>query len=338
MGAAHGPTAPVLTRLQRDIQHYSLYQALLRLMDQLQLQHPTLGPQALYRRISFSANPSLGFATRDIEQLTFEQRADGLHCHLQLNLIALSGAASPLPASYVEQALGEDAGSRSIRDLLDLFNDRLQRLLLPIWQKYRYYSRFQGGASDQLSQRLLATAGLDCDGADVGLEPRRLLPYLGLIGMRSQSAELVCAVLRYYFRYPHIELEQCLAQRIEIPPEQLCQLGQHNSTLASDCVLGNAVVDGSGRFRVHLRQLDWNDFHRFLPPGQDHAPLCALLRFVLRTPLQYDLQLQLRRDELRELRIGQRNPCHLGWTRWLGEPEGDALIRLAPNRRDTAPC
>ncbi len=337
MGAAHGPTAPVLTRLQRDIQHFSLYQALLRLLDQLQLQHPDLSHEALYRRISFSANPSLGFATRDIEQLSFEHRDDGLYCHLQLNLIALSGAASPLPASYVEQALGDDAGSRSIRDLLDLFNDRLQRLLLPIWQKYRYYSRFQGGAIDQLSQRLLATAGLDYDTPHACLQPRRLLPYLGLIGMRSQSAELVCAVLRYYFRYPHIELQQCLPQRIDIPTEQLCRLGQQSSSLSVDCVLGSSVVDGSGRFRVRLLQLDWNDFHRFLPPGQDHQPLCALLAFVLRTPLHYDLQLHLRRDELRELRLGQHNPCRLGWSSWLGQPADDVHILLTPNVRDTAP-
>jgi type VI secretion system protein ImpH len=31
------------------------------------------------------------------------------------------------------------------RDFLDLFHHRLQRLMLPIWRKYRYGARFRGG-------------------------------------------------------------------------------------------------------------------------------------------------------------------------------------------------
>ena len=37
MGAAHGPTAPVLTRIQRDIRQYSLFQGVLLVLERLQL-------------------------------------------------------------------------------------------------------------------------------------------------------------------------------------------------------------------------------------------------------------------------------------------------------------
>ncbi|MEL0168612.1 MAG: type VI secretion system baseplate subunit TssG [Pseudomonadaceae bacterium] len=329
MGSAHGPTAPVLIRLQRDIHHYSLYQAVLCLLDQLQNSHPGETPEALYGRIRFCANPALGFASRDIEQLHIETHDDGLHVTLQLNLIALSGASSPLPTHQVEQALGDDEGSSNVRALLDLFNDRLQRLLLPIWQKYRYYSRFRRGASDGLSTHLLALAGLHGATSGEALQPRRLLPCLGLISRRAQSADSVTAVLRHYFRHAGIELEQCLPRRVTIPPEQRSALGRANSTLGSELVLGQQVMDIGGRFRVHLRQLDWNDFHRFLPPGSDYRPLNELLRFLLRSALQFDLQLHLQADEIRALSLGSRNACLLGWTTWLGHPAGEPSIILS---------
>ena len=88
MGTASGSPAPVLIRLQRDIQHYSLYQALLCLLDQLQQSYPGETPEAHYRRVRFCANPGLGFAARDIEQLQIEHDEHGLYFVLQLNLIA----------------------------------------------------------------------------------------------------------------------------------------------------------------------------------------------------------------------------------------------------------
>ena len=334
MGTASGSPAPVLIRLQRDIQHYSLYQALLCLLDQLQQSYPGETPEAHYRRVRFCANPGLGFAARDIEQLQIEHNEHGLHFVLQLNLIALSGASSPLPAHQVELALGDDPGCGNVRALFDLCSNRLQRLLLPIWQKYRYYSRFRSGASDRLSGSLLALAGLH-NAPDSGpLQAHRLLPCLGLISGKAQSADSIAAVLRQYFRSPSITLEQCLPRQVSIPDEQRSALGRNNSTLGNELILGSHIMSIAGAFRVHLTQLDWNDFHRFLPPGQDHQTLHNLLAFLLRTPLQYDLRLQLQASEVRALQLGSRNTCRLGWTTWLGSPAGDPAILLCSTTKD----
>jgi type VI secretion system protein ImpH len=83
-------------------------------------------------------------------------------------------------------------------------------------------------------------------------------------------------------------------------------------------VLGERVRDRSGKFRIHITELDWERFHEFLPIGFGYQPLCALVRFTLRDPLDYDIRLVLRPEEIRELRIGEKNDCRLGWTSWLG--------------------
>jgi type VI secretion system protein ImpH len=74
--------------------------------------------------------------------------------------------------------------------------------------------------------------------------------------------------------------------------------------------------------------LDWQRFHDFLPTGEGYQPLCALVRFTLRDPLDYDIRLQLRHEEVRELRIGAHNTCRLGWTSWLGRERADGVVTL----------
>ena len=141
-------------------------------------------------------------------------------------------------------------------------------------------------------------------------------------------------MLRQYFRSPSITLEQCLPRQVSIPDEQRSALGRNNSTLGNELILGSHIMSIAGAFRVHLTQLDWNDFHRFLPPGQDHQTLHNLLAFLLRTPLQYDLRLQLQASEVRALQLGSRNTCRLGWTTWLGSPAGDPAILLCSTTKD----
>lgn len=253
-----------------------------------------------------------------------------MRARLRFNLIGLFGSGSPLPAFYGEQALGDSEDGNPTRNFLDLFHHRLQRLMLPIWRKYRYRASFKSGALDPFSAQLFALIGLG--GEDIRkakeLNWKRLLPYLGLLSLRAHSAALIEAVLRYYFKHADLVIEQCIERRVEILEEQRNRLGRANSQLGEDLVLGERVRDRSGKFRIHIRQLDWQRFHEFLPIGFGYQPLCALVRFTLRDPLDYDIRLVLRQEEIRELRIGEQNACRLGWTSWLGRERADGVVTL----------
>ena len=96
---------------------------------------------------------------------------------------------------------------------------------------------------------------------------KRLLPYLGLLSLRAHSAALIESVLRYYFKHAELVAEQCIERRVAILEEQRNRLGLFNSQLGEDAVLGERVRDRSGKFRIHIRQLDWQRFHEFLPIG-----------------------------------------------------------------------
>lgn len=327
MDAAHGSAAIAVTALSRGIREYSLYQAVRLVLERLRELHPELDEDSLYQHLEFRANPSLGFPGTDIEQLECFEEQGQWRARLQVNLPGLFGSGSPLPAFYAEQALGED---NPTRDFLDLFNARLYRLLPQIMEKYRYHARFRPGASDPFSARLFALLGLHGEPlrASAELNWKRLLPYLGLLSLRAHSAALIESVLRYYFKHAAIHIEQCLERRVSILAEQQSRLGQANSRLGSDLVLGDSVRDRSGKFRIHIRQLSWERFHEFLPNGPHYRPLLALVRFTLRDPLDYDIRLELQMGDRPQLGLGARNPCRLGWNSWLGQTRNDAVVTL----------
>ena len=330
MDTTYGPTATSLNGLSQVIREYSLFQAVLLVIERLRDAHPLLSEDDLYDHVEFQANPSLGFPGSDVDRVEFFNEHGQLRARLRFNLSGLVGASSPLPAFYGEQALGDGEDGNPTRHFLDVFHHRLQRLMLPIWKKYRYRASFQSGALDPFSAQLFALIGLG--GEDIRqakeLNWKRLLPYLGLLSLRAHSAALIEAVLRYYFKHAELTIEQCIERRVEILEEQRNRLGRANSLLGEDLVLGERVRDRSGKFRIYIRQLNWERFHEFLPIGFGYQPLCALVRFTLRDPLDYDIRLVLRQEEIRELRIGEQNACRLGWTSWLGRERADGVVTL----------
>lgn len=330
MDAPHGSAAPALSRLAGTIREYSLFQAVRLVIERLREHHPELDEETLHDQLEFQANPGLGFPGSDVERVEFFEEQGRLRARLRLNLIGLAGASSPLPAFYVEQALGDSEEGNPTRVFLDLFHHRLQRLLLPIWSRYRYHASFRKGALDSFSEQLFALIGLrgETIRQSQSLNWKRLLPYLGLLSLRAHSAALIEAVLRYYFKHPGLHIEQCVKRRVTILAQQRNRLGLGNSRLGEDLVLGEHVPDCSGKFRIHVCQLSWQRFHEFLPIGAGYRPLCALVRFTLRDPLDYDLRLQLRHDERRALRLGVASKCRLGWTSWLGHERADGLVTL----------
>lgn len=134
MDTTYGPAAPALSGLTRVIREYSLFQAVLLVIDRLREAHPHLSEDDLYDQLEFQANPSLGFPGSDVDRVEFFKEHGQMRARLRFNLIGLVGSGSPLPAFYGEQALGDSEDGNPTRNFLDLFHHRLQRLMLPIWK------------------------------------------------------------------------------------------------------------------------------------------------------------------------------------------------------------
>lgn len=323
------PHEPIWQR--ENIRKYSLYQGVLLTVSYLK-DITGESPEKLYDRIEFIANPSLGFPTCDINHIEFFAEENQVKARICVNPLGLIGANSPLPIFYSEQALGDaEQENNTTRDFLNFFNDRLQRLLLPVWKKYRYHASYIPQAADTFSTKLFALIGLGHTDlrASQDLNWKRLLPYLGLISLRAHSGALVESVLRYYFKLSEIHVEQFVKRQVVVPEDQRNQIGMLNATLGESLVIGTSVTDISGKFRIHILMLNWQRFHQLLPINQEYTQLCTLVRFILRDPFDYDIKLQLDKKEIKDFTIGSDSSCLLGWTSWLGKEAADGKILLA---------
>jgi type VI secretion system protein ImpH len=316
-------TDSLMHRLFSECKRFSFFQAV-RLLERLHPQSVPLGRQGPAEReaIRFRPNASLAFPTCDVETIELNgTEGDQLpHFLMTVNFLGLYGPASPLPTFYTEEVLSADLDESNRRHFLDLFHHRLIALLYRCWEKYRYYVLYQPGATDQFSQWMFALIGLEDSAlrAESSIQWPRLLPYLGLLGMKSHSATVLAKVVSHYFGGLPTQIEQCVERWVRLAADQRAVLGEANCALGVDSILGDSVYDRSGKFAVHIGPVDFATFWKFLPPGEYYRTVRELIVFGLTDRLAYDVEVSLLSAEIPPLELAVESPCRLGWSTWLG--------------------
>ncbi len=300
--------------------------------------------EALY----FRAHTSLAFPTADIVALaraaalspdeTSTPRADTPQTlppvHMIVNFLGLYGPSSPLPTFYTEALLTTGEEEPILRHFLDLFHHRLLSLFYRCWEKYRYYVQYQPAAEDTFSSWLFALIGVSSAERQqrTDLAWHRLLPYLGLLTMRTTSGAVVARLVAHYFRQIPVRVDECIGRWVPVALEQRLRLGEANQQLGEDTILGERFYDRSGKFRLTIGPVSWEVLQRFLPTGLYAHEIRALLYFILRDPLEFDLECQVYASEVPPLRLQDDSPCRLGWSTWLGAPREDTVSVSFPGR------
>lgn len=325
-----GKTA-VYSRLEESPGSFAFAQAVRMVRRYLACQ----GVGAPEKALRFRVNPNLSFPPGDMESLTFSGQGADTRAMLTLNLMGLHGAASPLPVHFSEHVAQHQDDADALRDFFDIFNHGFIDILYGAWCKYRYYLQYQDGATDALSRRFLGFIGMGYEQlrGKEGLNWSRLLAYMGLIAFKSDAAGSLESTLRHYFAHEAVHVVQCIRRIVRIPEDQLCRLGVANCRLEGDCLLGEHVADQTGKFRILIAGLSWQRFNAFLPDQAIFAELAMLVKMVLRSRLQFDVELRLRPEEIRPLTIGDASETRLGWSSWLGDG-GDGIVILEPGYQE----
>ncbi len=311
-----------LTQSQ-DVKTFSFYQ-LVELLIALKELNPESREWERECELIFKSDPSLSFAVSDISSLRVlndEQRIE-----LETTFIGLTGAQSPLPG-YLLDHINTEGETGVRRVFLDFFNNHLINLVFRIWRKYRYYIRFQEGASDTLSAQLFSLVGL-ADPELRGETPinwSKMLSYAGMLAGRSRSPQVVSGIIAHCFDLEDVEIRQWVARRVDIARSQQMKLGQANMTLGENTVLGQYVRECNGKFTLVMKGLSQRRFRDFLPTGKEYLPLCKLVEFVLREQMSYDLELHLAKEYNATFAIGNSHFPQLGWSTFLGDQKQQSI-------------
>ena len=310
--------APVLAQL-RDAAPELTFVEMVRLLEQTGAPARATGTTGAWAEeaMLFRAAPSLGFPGGGLAALTLDDpAAPPGRASLAVNFLGLYGPASPLPTFWTERIVQNVDGAQNLRDVLDAFNHPAIALAFRIWRHYRVHLDVSTRSDDRCSRAALAMAGIT-DAAIGDLEAWRLLPLCGLLARHTRSAATVAAVLSGYLGVP-AAVEEFVFRRVEIPADQQFRLGSPVGVLGSGTVIGERVPDVSGAIEITLGPLGSADFHGLLPTGPRRPALLALVRLLLRDPLECRLVLSLAPSSREGFVLGG---TQLGWSSWVAGPD-----------------
>ena len=339
------PDARVDRMLRDEPTAFSFFQAV-RLLTRLRTAHAPVGGWAdpSTEVVRFAASTSLGFPASEIQTLTLpDENGNGedAPARMTVNFFGLTGPQGVLPHLYTEQAAAL-ARSRdtALRDFLDLFNHRVLSLFYRAWQSHQPAVLQEEGAEDRLYDHLLDLSGLGTEGMHGRLPvlDSALAFYAGVLSLRARPADGLARLVGDYFDVP-ATVEQFVGEWRRVDARGQCTLdGDDDSGRLGFGVLGNAAWDAQARVRLRLGPLTRAQYDAFLPGGDAHEALCALVRLYAAEQVGVDAQLVLARGEVPRCVLGPPArdgpaPPKLGRGTWLasrplGRDPDETALRL----------
>ena len=184
---------------------------------------------------------------------------------------------------------------------------------------------------------MLCLLGLGTSGMAqaTGLDPISLLATAGVLASRHRTEVGLAGLIAAQFPGHDVRIEPCVERRAAVPPDQRMKLGRSGSGLGQDAYLGESVHDRSGRFRIVIGPLTEAQFRALLPGQPELLRLARLVRLYLADPLEFELVLVLRAEEVPAFRLRPRAELPLGAMSWI-QPRGDRPGRapVAARRAD----
>ena len=286
--------------------------------------------------VRFTVNPSISFPPSEIHSLDM---LDDEPARMSVNFFGLTGPLGVLPHHYtLFLAERKRARDHAATDFFDMFHHRMISFFYRAWAKNHFTIGYESPGHDHFSDHLLDLIGEGLDTVGTPEDAREALPfYVGLLGPQARGAVALEQLLEDMFDIP-VEVEQFIGGWYPLTVRDQCMLGEDDSPSAQlglGAVAGDEVWDQQTRVRLRLGPMSKEQYDDFLPTGSAHAKLRWLVKYFSRDAFDFELQLILRREEVRGFRLGddEDEAQPLGWSSWIktgtfARDADDAVVRL----------
>lgn len=273
----------------------------------------------------------LGFAAAEVNAV--RRPRGGGPIEMIQTIVGLTGPSGVLPHAMSELVqVSVRERSLSLRDFLDVFNNRLAGLLYSAWAKYRIGVERQRaialGTQDPIHHALTSLVGLGlpatADRTEVA--DSTLVFFGGLLGRQGRSAMAIERALSGALGNP-LRIEQFDGEWLAIAPSDRTRLPDSGSTagsfarLGDDAVIGERTFDIQSSVLIFIQRLNYRDFRSLLPDGDRSKMLSDLAAHALGADKRFRIRLELNAEDVPVLQLGndpeQPTASRLGWNTWL---------------------
>lgn len=316
-------TVDELRRLRAEPYRYSLFAAL-RLLEQAYCTQPRIGEA---RRIAqdpvrLQQPPYLSFAPSEVTAFGSTEQGMPLLESYGFGVFGPNGA---LPLHLTELAFERKRqhADPTLSDFINLFQHRLTGLFYRAWAESDPATCHDRPDSDRFRLYLGSLTGMGTehsrDSADVA--DNAVLSRVALFGSQCRSAEGLQHILTDYLQLP-VLVRSFVGDWLAIPPAMHTRLGgmDESACLGVGATLGEASWQAHHKFEIVLGPLAYAEFRNFLPGASGLSELSGLVRIYTNDEWQWQLCLQLRRDEVPRMQLGSNQAgigSALGWSSWL---------------------
>jgi len=317
---------PVKDRLFNEWYKFSFFSAV-HLLETLAPEKNKLGAglEPGKEAVRFAVKPGFSFPASDISNLVPGAKEDD-PATMEVAFMGLVGPSGLLPHWYNTLALDRlRAKDSALTAFLDLFHHRLISLFYLAWKKHQFPVNFLPGAKDKLSGYLLSLCGLGTSKLTgrIGFAEESLSFYSGLLSRMAPSGSSISGTVAH-FSGTEASVEQFIERKIPLSEGDLSRLGQANSGLGTNYILGQYVWECQTKFRVRLGPMSLREYTRLMPAGDMHNPTFSLVRYMVGIEYEFEICLCLKREEAPPCILGAsvgHTETRLGWSTWLKSPE-----------------
>ena len=292
---------------------YSHFYRFCQLLEQSQPEKPVIGSQwqVGLEPVRFRPHPGMGFPASEIKGLE-PAGHPGLPPTVRITFMGLYGVESPLPTHYIDDIAQRREGVEATTDFLDIFNHRLIAQYYRIWRKYSYPATFEAGGKDRTSQYLLGLAGLGIDGCaeNIATPASRFLALLPVMLLPGRTAEGMSSLVSLLAPDTRARVWHHDRRRVALKKPLAMSVRQPVS-LKGRPVMGAYATDVNSQVLMRLTTTNPDEVQGWLPGGDLHTDLMALLHVYLGARLDVRLQLCVKRSLLPDAALNAR-PAQAG--------------------------
>lgn len=287
---------------------YTHFYRFCQLLEQSQPDHPVIGSdwQVRHEPVRFRPHPGMGFPASEIKGLDAPE-----HPHqpptVRVTFMGLYGVESPLPTQYIDDITQRREGYEATADFLDIFNHRLIAQYYRIWRKYSYPATFEAGGKDNTSQYLLGLVGLGIDGCtdNIATPTSRFLALLPVMLLPGRTAEGMTSLVSLLAPDTRARVWHHDRRRIPLKTPVAMSVRQPVS-LKGRPVMGTYGTDVNSQVLMQLTSSHSKEISGWLPGGELHTDLMALLHVYLGGRLDVRLQLCVARHLLPQAKMSSK--------------------------------